>query len=609
MRPARARTRARIRAATCAAALAAALSTAPAPTTPAPGEGVRTARAPGEGMRTGLAPAPAQGIRTAPAPAQGIRTAPAPAQGMRTGLAPAPAQGIRTGPAPAQGIRTGPAPAQGIRTAPAPAQGIRTGPGPARQGLRWGDCAEKPVPDGMRCATLTVPLDHDHPAKGTTRVALAKLPATAPARGRRAGSLLLNYGGPGAPGIAYLASDPALFAKLNERYDLIAFDPRGVGLSDPVSCGGVQAADSGAGTGDPGDPATQLAALRAEVRQCERHSGRVLQYIGTVHVAHDLDDIRRALGEEKLDYLGFSYGTRLGAVYAALYPENTGRMVLDGVDSLADSLTEQALASARGQQRALDHFLTWCAHQQDCVYGTNTRTAKERVNALVARLDEHPMTGTGGTPFTGDDAVLAIGSALYDKASWPDLAAALGRAEREGDPAGLEGLLAPAEPAPAEPAATGTPSQVPADNASAAITAVNCADDPDRSNDKADPSVIAKEVGDLGPRFREVSEIFGPRQLMTVLACYGRPAGTDFIRRIDHPGAPRMLLVGTRGDPATPYEWTEETARRLGSAVVVDHKGEGHTGYPSSACVRGYVDGFLIDGRLPAGTRACPAGE
>ncbi|MFF4368654.1 alpha/beta hydrolase [Streptomyces sp. NPDC001594] len=467
------------------------------------------------------------------------------------------------------------------------------------EGVRWGDCHGGPVPDGMRCAVLDVPLDHDHPAKGTTRVALAKIPATATGH-RRLGSLVLNYGGPGAPGIASLAADPALFAKLNERYDLVAFDPRGVGLSDPVSCGGAQTADAG----DAGDPAAQLAALRAEVRRCERHSGRVLPYIGTVHVAHDLDDIRRALGEEKLDYLGFSYGTRLGAVYAALYPKNTGRMVLDGVDTLTEPFTEQALASARGQQRALDNFLTWCAHQDHCVYGTNTRTAKEKAAALVARLDAHPLTGTGGTPFTGDDAVLAIGSALYAKASWPDLAEALARAEDHGDPAGLERLAAPPATAP-----SGTPSQVPADNATAALTAVNCADDPDRGDASADPVTIAREIGELSPRFREVSEIFGPRQLMTLLSCYGRPAGTDFIRRIDHPGAPRMLLVGTRGDPATPYEWTEETARRLGSAVVVDHKGDGHTGYPSSACVRGYVDGFLIDGRLPAATRACPAGE
>ncbi|KIF01759.1 protease, partial [Streptomyces sp. RSD-27] len=347
-----------------------------------------------------------------------------------------------------------------------------------------------------------------------------------------------------------------------------------------------------------------LAALRAEVRRCERHSGRVLPYIGTVHVARDLDVIRRALGERKLNYLGFSYGTRLGAVYAALFPQHTGRMVLDGVDTLTEPFTEQALASARGQQRALDDFLTWCAHRTGCVYGTNTRTAREAVAALVARFDERPPAGTGGAPFTGDDTVLAIGAALYSTTLWPDLADALDRAERRADPGGLEQLLAPAGPDPAS-----TPSTVPADNATAALTAVNCADDPDRSDDRATAAAIAQRIAGLRAEFREASPVFGPRQLMTLLSCYGRPAGTDFIRRIDHPGAPRMLLVGTRGDPATPYAWTEETARRLGSAVVIDHKGDGHTGYPSSACVRAYVDDFLTGGRLPSGTRACPAGE
>ncbi|AWZ16873.1 alpha/beta hydrolase [Streptomyces sp. ICC1] len=139
---------------------------------------------------------------------------------------------------------------------------------------------------------------------------------------------------------------------------------------------------------------------------------------------------------------------------------------------------------------------------------------------------------------------------------------------------------------------------------------MNCADDPDRGDAKASPATVERELAELAPLFLAASPVFGPRQLMTVLSCYGRPAGTDFIRKIDRPaGIPRMLLVGTRGDPATPYEWTEETAKRLGNTVVVDYKGDGHTGYVASSCVRGYVDHFLLDGRLPSGTRSCPAGE
>ncbi|MEU2390674.1 alpha/beta hydrolase [Streptomyces sp. NPDC007369] len=473
---------------------------------------------------------------------------------------------------------------------------------PVRPRVRWGPCPEQPVPAGMRCGTLTVPLDHSAPAKGTVRIALAEIPANGPRAGRR-GSLLLNFGGPGGSGVSDLAAHAKVFAELGERYDLVAFDPRGVGHSEPVSCGGSLEPDPV----DSDEPAEALAALRAVVARCERASGPVLPYIGTVHVARDMDLIRQALGEDKLNYLGFSYGTRLGAVYAAQFPRRVGRMALDGVDTLGEPLVDQALASAQGQQQALDNFLSWCAHQAGCVYGTNTRTAKEDVAAFVTRLDSAPLVDEDGTVFTGDDAVTSIGIALYSRELWPDLAAALARAERNRDPHGLLGLGAPADPEP--DGSQQPPGLIPADNASAAMAAVNCADDPDRSADKASPAAVVKRIDDLREQFRQASEIFGPRQLLTVLACYGRPAGTDFIRRIDRPGAPRMLLVGTRGDPATPYRWTEEAAERLGSAVVLDHKGDGHTGYTTSPCVRGYVNHFLVDGRLPSGTRSCPADE
>ncbi|MFG2620443.1 alpha/beta hydrolase [Streptomyces sp. NPDC048507] len=489
-------------------------------------------------------------------------------------------------------------------TAPAP------GPAAAPAGtVRWGACPDRPVPERMRCATVTVPLDHDDPAKGTIRVALARVPASAPGR-RPLGSLLLNFGGPGGRGTTALAADAATFAKLGERYDLVSFDPRGVGLSAPVSCGGSQQ------VGDlvPADAASQLAALRAVARGCALHSGPVLPYVGTVNVARDLDVIRGALGDEKLNYLGFSYGTRLGAVYAALFPGRTGRMALDGVDTLTEPLAEQALVSARGRQRALDDFLSWCARRPGpagCVYGTDPRAAGKAVEGLVERLDREPLVGDDGSWFTGQDVVAALATALYAPAGWPALADALALVEQRHDPTGLMQLGGPtaAAPEPRTQAGAG-PARIPADNPEAALTAVNCADDPDRGYDQAGPAAVARELKELEPRFRRASKIFGPGRLGTVLSCYGRPAGTGFIRRIDHPGAPPVLLVGTRGDPATPYEWTRETARRLGAAVVLDHQGDGHTGYAASACVRAAVDGFLTGGRLPApGARTCPAGH
>lgn len=496
-----------------------------------------------------------------------------------------------------------------LGTAPAQTPAGTSAPaGSAAGGVRWGACAERRVPAALRCGTVEVPLDHADPGKGTITVALARLPATGP--GRHLGSLLLNFGGPGAPGVAGLAADPDAFAKLGERYDLVAFDPRGVGHSAPVSCAGSQEGGEDAPTDAATDAAAQLAALRAVAKRCALASGPVLPYVGTVHVARDMDAVRRALGDTKLNYLGFSYGTRLGAVYAAQFPHRTGRMVLDGVDTLSESLTEQALATARGQQRALDRFLSWCAHRPGCVYGTNTRSAREQVDDLVARLDRRPLIGGDGSFVTGQDVAGSIGAGLYSPHAWPALADALKLAEERDDPVGLLQLGGPtAGPSHDGGAEPQDPGSVPADNADAALAAVNCADDPDRSNDTASPARIERELEALRPEFEATSKIFGPRQLLTVLACYGRPAGTDFIRRIDHPGAPRMLLVGTRGDPATPYEWTEETARRLGSAVVLDHKGDGHTGYLASPCVREYADRFLLDGRLPSGTRSCPAAE
>ncbi|MFC9825187.1 alpha/beta hydrolase [Streptomyces erythrochromogenes] len=213
----------------------------------------------------------------------------------------------------------------------------------------------------------------------------------------------------------------------------------------------------------------------------------------------------------------------------------------------------------------------------------------------------HRAGGTR-TPATPTD----LGQALFPRALWPELADALATAERDGDPAGLFRLLPltlEAQGEGEEPRDQGD--QIPAD-AGAALMAVNCADEPDRFLDQASPAAAQKEAARPEEAFRKASAVFGPHRLGLALTSAGRPAGTDFIRKIDRPGAPPMLLIGTRGDPATAFEWTEETAERLGSGVVVAYEGEGHTGYLFSACVRGYVNRFLLDGQLPAGNRTCP---
>ncbi|MFF0222957.1 alpha/beta hydrolase [Streptomyces sp. NPDC004629] len=473
-----------------------------------------------------------------------------------------------------------------------------------RQKVTWSACGGTAAAKNLQCGKVTVPLDYALPGAGTLDLALARRPAT----GRSQGSLLLNFGGPGGAGISTLAASGKDYLALTDGYDVVTFDPRGVGRSSPVSCGdgtGEASAAAGNGAGRP-DPQALLALLRKAAAECARYSGPVLPHIGTVNVSRDLDVIRQALGDDKLNYLGFSYGTRIGAVYAAQFPGKVGRMALDGVDTLTEPLSEQGRAGAEGQQTALDGFLDWCVKDRGCPFGRDRRTAGQQVEKLVRSLDARPVpTGFGGR-FSGRDLVGAIGQGLYSKELWPSLERALLSLVDNGDTRGVQ-TFAAGGAAPAHRFGGGLVDEadVPLDNLSAALMAVNCADDPDRPG----AGQITKDIARLRADYEKASPVFGRYRLAELLMCYGRPKGTDFIRdRVKDVDTPKMLLVGTRGDPATPYRWTVETAHRLGaSAVVLDNKGEGHTGYSSSKCVHRKVDDFLLYGSLPADGSSCPA--
>ncbi|MEU9338336.1 alpha/beta hydrolase [Streptomyces sp. NPDC048290] len=521
-----------------------------------------------------------------------------------------------------------------------------------RQKVAWGGCEGDGMPRDLQCGTVTVPLDYARPGAGTLGLALARYRAT----GDRRGSVVLNFGGPGGAGVTELAYGGEDFMGLTDGYDVVGFDPRGVGRSSPVTCGTAAYESDGteADATDPlADPAALLRRLRAAAAECARHSGPVQHHMGTVDVSRDLDVIRQALGDRDLNYLGFSYGTRLGAVYAAQFPDRVGRITLDGVDTLTEPLATQGIAGAKGQQTALEDFLDWCVGDVACPFGQDPRRAREDVVKLVRSLDEDPVPTTFNGPFTGQDLVGAIGQALYSERLWPLLERALASLVEDGDTRGVEnfatgGAAAPGgvtvttapRPRPArethpkdpttptdpttvkDPTTPTTPTDpaspsdspaphdtpvaeedIPFDNLPAALVAVNCADDPDRPS----AARLTRELARLRAAYQQASPVFGTHQLTQVLLCYGRPQGTDFIReRVKDVDAAKMLLVGTRGDPATPYRWTEQTARRLGeAAVVLDNKGDGHTGYASSRCVRSTVDAFLLYGSLPPNGSSC----
>jgi pimeloyl-ACP methyl ester carboxylesterase len=518
----------------------------------------------------------------------------------------------------------------GVGAAAAPAYSPSSSPSPDlsryyTQKIKWGACeadgaglmldpatdpgaTAAPQDKNIRCGKIKVPLDYAHPKRGTVDVAMIRIKSS----GEPRGSLLLNFGGPGGAGVSGLLNAQKEFDYLGKGYDVVSFDPRGVGESDPVSCGDSGAEEPGAGE-DPDDPAAVLKEMRRISAECQKESGPVLPYVGTVNVSRDMDVMREALGDKKLNYLGFSYGTRLGAVYTSQFPGKVGRMVLDGVDTLTENVAEQALASAEGRQTALDNFLKWCTSNAGCVFGTDSRAARGQMTELIKGLDQFPLESSDGAEFTGQDVVDVLGQALYSRQSWPALSQALGALMADGDPRALLRMSGSLAQGAVPGAGLGAvvrgraPEDVPADNMAAALMAVNCADDPDRP----DADSLEKKVAKLQEEFTASSATFGRSMLMPVLFCFGRPPGTDYIRDdVRDVKSPDFLLVGTRGDPATPYRWTEETAERLGSsAVVLDNKGEGHTGYAGSKCVRNKVDSFLLYGEMPRNGSSCGVEE
>ncbi|WP_167158280.1 alpha/beta hydrolase [Streptomyces sp. MBT27] len=480
------------------------------------------------------------------------------------------------------------------------------GPGPDlgrfyEQKIGWEPCEPTEGQTGelldsvrdMECSTLSVPVDYADPGKGAIALALARIRSAAHGDERK-GSVVFNFGGPGESGVDGLAAFRDLAAGIDKHYDLVSFDPRGVARSSPVRCGGEDEAGQldGEGQDAPGTGAAAVAEAQRVARACHAKTGPVLDHVGTINTSRDMDVLRAVLGDNKLNYLGISYGTRLGAVYASQFPKRTGRMVLDAVDTLRGTAEQDALAQTRGFQQALEAFFAGCA-QQNCELGTSPQQVAATFDRAVAKLaGGKTVTGSDNQDFTGDDLHSAVQSALYSQASWPTLSAGIAALLDDDDPTVLAAL---------NPGA-GT-DDAPASNSDEAMLAINCADDPVRP---ADP---AKAYDSVQRQLTAESPYFGPGSAARAVACAGWPAGTDYIRRIDRPGAPKILVVGGKGDPATPYPWARDTARQLGSGVLLTYEGEGHGAYAASQCVRAKADAFFATGKVPPEGTSCPAEE
>ena len=423
------------------------------------------------------------------------------------------------------------------------------------QKLTWGRC------DGeFQCAKLTVPLDYADPTGTTITLALLRLRAS----GARLGSLVINPGGPGGSGVAYARAARAVISdNVRKRYDVVGFDPRGVGKSSPVEClTNKQLDELIAADPTPDDPAevdSTVTLFRQLAERCKARGGALLGHVATREAARDIDVLRAALGDRKLTYLGKSYGTFLGATYAELFPRNVGRLVLDGALDPALTSEQISLGQAKGFEQATRAFVADCARTSSCPLGSTVDGGMERLRALLRQLDASPLPTDDGRKHTEGLGSLGIANAYTER--------------------GSDGSY---------------PS-----NQNTVIYAVNCLDRPEKGG--------LAQVQRTVKEFTAQAPTWGAFLAWSELPCdYWPVTGTSAPGPIAASGSGPIVVVGTTRDPATPYQWAVNLAKQLDGGHLVTYRGDGHTAYlRGSRCVDNAVDAYLLRGTVPKANLTC----
>jgi pimeloyl-ACP methyl ester carboxylesterase len=457
------------------------------------------------------------------------------------------------------------------------------------QKLSWGACR-----GDFECATLEVPIDYQDPGGETIELALLKDPADDV--DHRVGSLVVNPGGPGAPGTSYAQNSSFAFRPvLRDDFDIVGFDPRGTGESDPVDC--LSDADVDAFTAADPDPDSPeegqefQQSYEAFFQGCMDNSDSLIDHVTTVETARDMDVLRAALGESQMLYFGASYGTKLGATYADLFPDKVGRMVLDGAVDLSIDSRQLSLEQAGGFEVALRSYVQNCVDDGDCFLGDTVDEGLTTIQDLIASVDEKALPTDMDRSLEVGNAFYGLVAPLYNREYWSILDQALEMAIDDGDGTLLLRLSDLYESRNDD----GTYS----DNSAEAILAINCLDDP--------YSITADQVPDQIPAFEEASPTFGDVFAWGLVGCHGVQAkATEQAGTVDAAGAAPIVVVGTTRDPATPYQWAVHLADQLESGVLVSRDGDGHTGYNSgNDCVDEAIEGYLVDGTVPQDGLEC----
>jgi pimeloyl-ACP methyl ester carboxylesterase len=469
------------------------------------------------------------------------------------------------------------------------------------QPVAWGPCRPAggageslPVPAGAQCGKIAVPVDYDDPDGAQATLAMIRFPAT----GEKIGSLIINPGGPGESGIEAAASlVDGLPRQVRERFDLVGFDPRGVGSSTPALWCNSDA-DNDRMRADPQVDYSPEGVERIEgetkafVQRCVDKMGKdFLANVGTASVAKDLEALRAAVGDDKLNYLGYSYGTRIGAAYAEAYPDKVRAMILDGaVDPNADPI-EADIEQAEAFQKAFNDFAADCAKDADCPLGTDPAKAVAVYRDLVDPLVQKPMKTKDPRGLSYGDAIVGTIMALYSPNLWRYLTQGLTEMTKgRGDT-----MLVLADMYMRRDA------QGRYSNATDARISVNCVDQP--------PVKDRAKVAEEDRRLREVAPFLSYGEFtgyapMSTCAFWPVPP-TSEPHAVSAPGLPPVLVISSTGDPATPYQAGVDLAKQLGGALLT-FKGTQHTvAFQGEQCVDDYVAAYLVDLKLPPEGATC----
>ncbi|MDQ0729440.1 alpha/beta hydrolase [Arthrobacter sp. B1I2] len=450
----------------------------------------------------------------------------------------------------------------------------------------------QPCEGEFQCAKVTVPMDYANPAGETIQLAALRASST----GKKTGSLLVNPGGPGASGYDFVkdAAGTHFSAAVRNAYDLVGFDPRGVKRSSPVTCmtdaerdaarAKIYALETDAGL------AAALADNKEIAAQCAAQTGPVLAHIDTVSAAKDLDVLRAVVNDSKLNFLGYSYGTFLGSTYASLFPDNVGRMVLDG--ALDPSITNEELTSgqARAFEKAIHAYVASCQKQSNCPLSGGVESGVQQIRDLINAVQQTPRTAKDGRLVNATTLVSGLITPLYNDQSWPALTQAL-EAALSGDVSLMLRL--------ADLGADRAPDGSYTSNSALAFNAINCLDYPmvsDPTSMRAEEKRLEQDSPTLGYFF-----------------AYGGTTCADWPYKnvrtpapVEYSGDSPIVVIGTTGDPATPVDWAASLRKQLGNAALLTWRGEGHTAYGrANSCLENSVDSYLVSGKLPADNTIC----